>query len=187
MKILDEKGRIFTRINVIDFLIVLLIIGVFLTFYTKSLIAPPVDPTAIEKTESEDWVPVNITYTLKIRSVRTPTIDSLNESIGKQLLSASSGSKVGKLKSVEVSDATDFTVKNDGSYAVSVIPDKYDALLTVTVAGNENDDYILSKDDYPFVLGDTMAICTDTMQTSGEIVDITTQKRVTKKAKTKAK
>lgn len=181
MKILDEKGKVFSRINLIDFLIVLLIIGAFLAFYTKSLIAPPMDSGSAGSDPGEP-IPVNITYTLMVRSVRTPTIDSLNESVGKQLLSASSGAEVGKLKSVEVNDATDYTVNNDGTYVVSVIPEKYDALLTVTVAGTENDDYILSNNDYPFILGDTLTICTDTVQTSGEIIDISTTKRNTKKA-----
>lgn len=175
MKILDEKGKVFSRINVIDFLILLLIIGVFLAFYAKSMLSTK------ESSIAEDSTPVSITYLVNVRSVRTPTVDSLKASIGKDIYADTTKPPIGKLEKIDVTGAEDFTVKDDGSYVKATIPDKYDVVLTLTVDGMENDDGIFREEDKPLLLSDSVVICTEDAQTSGEIIKISSSKKKAKK------
>lgn len=171
MKLIDEKGRFLSRINAVDFAVVLLIVAVLLGFYVKSMTAA--DSDADKKAKKAASTPVSITYLVKVRSVRTPTIDAIKAHEGKDLYADDVKTSIGVLENIEITGSTDFTVKEDGAYSLSTMPDKYDLYLTLSTDGKEKKDGIYTNGKQQLLVGDPLVICTEKLQTSGEILQIT--------------
>lgn len=81
MKIIDEKGRLFGKINLIDLLAILLIVAVIAVFALKS-VQPSGAPVATE----DDMV--DVSYTVLCRMVHNDIADYIVQTqTGKQLMS----------------------------------------------------------------------------------------------------
>lgn len=161
MKFIDEKGRIFGKINIIDICVLLAIVLAVGGYFLKS--------ASLGKSET---VYKNVTYTLEIKSVRNATIDSLNESIGKEVFVPKTNELLGTVAEVTYTDAKDFLVDKNGKYVESTQPDKYDVKVTITTRGTENRKGVYTEGGKQLFIGEGVIMSTNNLETSGEVMSI---------------
>lgn len=129
MKIIDNKGRLFGIINVID-LAVILIFATILIFgisrMTKNTATSRETKTAI------------VTY--EISDVREVTVNNIN--VGDSLYHYDKGTYIGTIVSKDVQNYKDETDSN-GTWYNSDVPGKYNVIIEVEAQIEETDQYYL--------------------------------------------
>ncbi len=161
MRLIDEKGRIFGKINIVDLCVVLVLLLAAAAFFVKD--------ASITKTDKSAAA---IEYTVVIRSVRKPTAESLENSIGKSLTVTKTGELLGEIKEVVKTDAEAYISSKNGEYIKTTFPDKFDLTVTITTQGSENASGIYTAGGKQILVGENLNIATDSIQTAGEIISI---------------
>ena len=121
-KIIDERGRIFGKINVIDIfaIIIIAILGVvvYTTFISKG------DDTIV----TVNTVPV--TYQVRVMTVRESATKMFREG---DTLFADNGNNIGTIKGVTIKDAQIPALLETGEYVMGRIYERYDVYLDIEV------------------------------------------------------
>ena len=104
MKFLDKKGKLFGKINIIDFCVIIIVIV---------LIAGAVYKFKFMDKTSNNVAMQPITYTVKVEKVRDYALNNIE--IGDTLFDKTSGNAIGTITNVESEPATDYVIMNDGS------------------------------------------------------------------------
>lgn len=124
MKIIDDKGKVFGIINIIDLLVILLIAGVVGRYAMKSQINPPGVQTK------------NIQITLLVKDVREATSGVIKE--GDIVRETKTNLVLGKVTKVEVKPADTLVNTADGrvvNYPNPILKDVYVTLVGTGTAG----------------------------------------------------
>lgn len=117
---IDGKGRLFGKINVVDLLIiVLLVFAASATVYKFKFSAHS------DVNDSN----IKIEYVLKVRSVRNYTVDAIKK--GTEIYDEESGDFLGVVSDVKSEEAMDYIGRNDGKIFYSEKPERYDVYITV--------------------------------------------------------
>ena len=161
MKLIDEKGRLFGKINVIDLCVVLVLVLAVAGFFVKN--------ASFDKAEKTT---APITYTLKVKAVRMQTVNELIATKGKEIRTPKLNELLGTIEEVTYTDAHDFVVDKNGSYVTSIQPDKYDVTVIVTTNGSETPKGIYTEGGKQLFIGEGVGIDTGNAETSGEIMNI---------------
>ena len=133
-KLIDEKGRLFGKLSVIDAVVIVVIIVL--------AVAGVVKFTALDK--SAVGASDTITYTVQIKGVRDYTANGLQ--VGDVLYENAGGTAIGVIKNVEISPAMTTQVTVDGSFVRVPVENRYDVVLTVEGEGLvSNGRYYLNK------------------------------------------
>lgn len=140
---IDEKGRVFGKINVIDFGILLLVILVAIGAFVKFAL---LEQTAIATEE----IPVR--YTLQITSVRHWTVGNLQ--VGDTLFT--SGTDVGTIVSIEAEPHEGLVSTGGGELWWGVVPERYVVFLEVEAIAILSEDRILISRTVPMVSGNAL-------------------------------
>lgn len=117
MKIIDEKGRLFSRINLIDLIFVLLILFI-VVFGVKRYLTKPDESKMMKKS----------TLTFEITDVRQITIDAIKE--GHMLYWTDRSRPIGVIKKVEHIPFMQ-PLEKDGEWVNMPVPGKYSVTLTI--------------------------------------------------------
>jgi hypothetical protein len=136
-KLIDENGRLFGKISVIDIFVILIVLIAGVALYVKYNVLETTT-TAAETTP--------ITYTLTVRTVRDYTIESLRP--GDLLFdkTGGGGNSVGKITDVSYTEARLPSELADGRLVMGSYEDRYDVVITVTADGNVSDGrYLVNK------------------------------------------
>lgn len=160
MKIIDEKGKLFGKINVIDLLIILAVFALALATFIKF--------STSDSYLSKDRV---IEYTLLVENIRTPTVNAINEKKD-GLLDYETKKDIGDIVNTEISNATELELLNDGKYKNVEYKDKYDLLLTIQVKGTETTDNFYTLSGKKLIVGDAVTIYNEYASTMGTIKSI---------------
>ncbi|HHT17452.1 MAG TPA: DUF4330 domain-containing protein [Papillibacter sp.] len=125
-RIIDQNGRLFGKISIIDILFILVVAAVCAAFYVKFNV---LDVTS----KAVDTVPV--TYSITISGVRDYTVNSLQ--VGDLLYDNdnSGGQPVGKITYISVQDAVRTVEKTDGTIVNGPVEGCYDVTLTLIAEG----------------------------------------------------
>ncbi len=125
-KIVDEKGRLFGKISLIDFAFIAVVIVLAVALYLKN--------NVLEVTSNTTQT-TSITYTMCIAN-QEPGF-STNLKVGDAVYDgdADSGNSIGVVTAVSAGPARSLTLTSDGTYVVINIPEKEDVLVTVEGAG----------------------------------------------------
>ncbi|MDR2665441.1 MAG: DUF4330 domain-containing protein [Oscillospiraceae bacterium] len=118
-KFIDDRGRLFGKISVIDIVVILMAAATIFAAYAKFNVVG--GPTIAVNT-------VPVTYKAIIRSVRSMSAALLREG---DTLYSDNGFNIGKITSVDVTGATTNAPKADGTYVKVTIENRYDVELTV--------------------------------------------------------
>ena len=122
---IDEKGKIFGKINVIDLALIVLIIaaGAFVgvKFFGNS---------------SADTQTLECSYVVKIENIKETSLKYLKT--GDTLYNDDNAFMGVIEKEPEYVNATEIAIKNDGSYAEAELPERVDVLLTIRGEGMKN-------------------------------------------------
>ncbi len=123
-KLIDEKGRIFGAVSLLDILAVLvaaaLAAAVYIRFFSEGRVTGGGE---------ED----KFTYVLRLEGVRQETIDALR--VGDKLYDAENSTCIGTLSAKNTEEARDFYQTLDGQIVERPVPDRYDLCLTVEASG----------------------------------------------------
>lgn len=125
MAILDNKGRLFGKINMVDLLIVLLLVsiaaGAYLFFFGGS------DNQVAETGK--------VVYDFEITNVNKDFVDAITP--GDPIRDSNRGNELGTVVSKTSREAT--MLNEDlinGRYVIAEVPDAYDVIITIEANGN---------------------------------------------------
>ena len=118
-KIVDENGRIFGKVSIIDLFVVLIVVVLIIVASMK---------TSMNKAQSAVTSGEPIRYTLRISG---STIDCSSILKPGDVIYASSGPAVGNVVSVIVAPANATSANLNGEYVTSTLNGKYEAIVVV--------------------------------------------------------
>ena len=119
-KIIDENGRLFGRISVIDIGVLVLAVVLAVAFTTKD----DFTPVAAIAAPMQD-----INYTVTITNMPQGRLDSLQP--GDTLYDGETKYALGKVVSIEAEECTTSILKVDGTYVMAPIEGRYNVTLHV--------------------------------------------------------
>ena len=124
-KIIDEHGRIFGKISVIDIFVILIVLALGAALYLKFNVLDFTNKSAETDT---------LTYSVTISGVRQYTADGLKT--GDLIYDThGSSSPIGKITAINVTDAVKAAGTLDGTIVLGRYIGRYDVTLTVTADG----------------------------------------------------
>lgn len=115
--IIDEKGRLFGKVSIVDIAVVLFVIVVAAVLVWR--FAGPED-TAKKVQE------ITCSYECVVDGIRIESVNALKENIGKDVFDTQ-GNKIGTLVSVEETAYKSELVTNNGNVILVEVPEKYSA------------------------------------------------------------
>ncbi len=125
MALIDGKGRLFGKINIVDLLIVLLVLltagGVYFVFFGGS------DKQVVETSK--------VIYDFEITNVNKDFVDAITP--GDPIRDSTRGNELGKVVSKASRKAT--MLNEDlinGRYIIAEVPDAYDVVITIEAQAN---------------------------------------------------
>ena len=119
-KIIDEKGRLFGLVSIIDVFVVAVVAVLAFSLYSKDTtmpIASVADPMN------------DITYQLVITNMPVGRYESLRE--GDQIYERDTKSPIGTIESMEVEECEISMLKKDGTFVIATIEGRLNVTLTV--------------------------------------------------------
>ena len=137
MKIIDENGRLFGKISVIDLLVILVVIVMAMALNVKNN-KNEITSTAISNTP--------ITYQVKVQGVRNYVADAIQ--VGDHLYEdgRTIGGSLGEIKSIEVLPGEKLAELQNGTVQMVPVEDSVNLLLTVEGEGIISDGrYLLNR------------------------------------------
>ena len=160
--LLDEKGRLFGKISVVDIGVLLLIFALLGGIYYRYF--------AVDKNNSAAKFDT-LEYTVVLaEGVRQQSVDAIE--IGANIYDAKTDTPMGKIVSKEVIPAVEQLTKADGTIVMAEKPERFNVRITIQVPGNETkygfraNGRIDINREYPQVL-DTQKIVMET-----KVVDV---------------
>ena len=124
--LLDEKGRLFGKISIVDIgvllLIAVLIVGVYYKFFM------------VDKDQNAAKFDT-IEYKVLVEEVRKQSVDAIE--IGADIYDVKTNSPMGRITDIEVLPATDQLTKADGTMVIAEKPERFNVLITIRVPGIE--------------------------------------------------
>lgn len=160
MRIIDKNGKIFSKLNLVDAGIILLIILAFAAVGFK-----------IAKERLIDRETAVIEYTLYVENVRQQSVDAINM-VHKNITDAENDDELGDIIDVRVEKATRIVQKADGEYTKAYYPDKYDLYVTLSTKGVVSKDGYFTDSGKKLLYGDTIGINNGYSQMFGVVEDI---------------
>ena len=137
MKLIDNNGRLFGKISIVDVLVVLVVVAVGLAVYFKTH-----QPQTGTKIETE-----TIVYQMLLNSQPQYVVDSLQ--IGDDVFDKerSTGGSLGKIIDIEVTEGTKREELDKGTVAMVPYTGRYNVLLTIEGTGlySEESGYSLNR------------------------------------------
>ena len=161
MRLIDEKGRLLGKVNIIDLCLVLVIALAIGGYFIKN--------NSVPKTQVEYKT---ITYTVEIKGIRTPTLQQFENKIGQALTIPKTGEFLGTVAAVNSKDSEALAIDKNGKYVQTTQPEKYDIILTIETQGTETSKGIFTEGGKQLFIGEVLGMETDTAETSGEILEI---------------
>lgn len=137
-KIVDENGRLFGRISIIDVVVIAVVAVLAAALYTKDTVVPiagisdPLQP---------------ITYEVSITNMPAGRLEGLRED--DILYDRETGNPMGVIRKIQVEDCVTSILKTDGTYVMAPIEDRYNVTLTVDaqVMVDERGHYYVNRSD----------------------------------------
>lgn len=161
MKLVDEKGKLFGLINVIDAAIAVIIVVIIagavykFGFMDKTSTVTPTEP---------------ITYTVEVKKVRDFIFE--NVKVGDKLFDADSGSEIGTITKIDHVGAKEPMGLADGTLILADVENRYDIIFTVEgEASLSNGVYYVNR-SYEVVVGSTKKFATKYSEFEGKVKEI---------------
>jgi len=160
---IDEKGKLFGKVSIIDVIAVIVILGVGAVVGMKYII--PAGSGTVTKPQSFEHV-------IKIRGVRTFTIDAFEKTRAERGLAqdARTREELCEVVAVEYVQAMRSDVLMDGTYEEFEIPDRFDVFVTLRVDGGKaNDTGYYTFQNREITVGSGIRVQTKYAASTGEI------------------
>ena len=162
MKLIDEKGKIFGILNIIDVCIILIVIvlgiGAFYKFNVldKTSASSPMQP---------------VTYTVRVNKIRNFVLD--NVETGDTIFDQSSGNAIGKIVEVESEQAYEYVNMPDGTYIEAPVENRINVIFTIEADAVVNDSGCYVNRTFELLKGSQSVYMTKYFQCTGTVESIT--------------
>jgi hypothetical protein len=120
MAVIDSRGRLFGKVNLLDLVVVVAVVAVAGRFGYQKLAARSAAPVGEDK---------NIHMTFQLATVRSFTVDVLK--VGDMVYDSKSNTPMGKVVTVKTEPATVVGTGPDGRLYESKSPDRFDYYVTI--------------------------------------------------------
>ena len=158
---INKEGKLFGKISIIDILVVFAIaiaaFGVYSRFFAGN-----------EKVQTASSC---IEYTIRVSEVRIGTVNALKD-FGGEVYDATTKEYLGEIVDVKHTEATKGVMLASGQLKESVIPERYDVIVTVQVDGNVNNSGYYTATNQAIASGGDLIFCTKAAKTTGVIEDV---------------
>lgn len=159
--IIDKKGKLFGKINIIDLCIVIFVVlAVAVAVFKFS--ATPGSISSESKTVIE--------YSLKVKEVREYTVNQFK--VGDNIYDDESGKCIGKITDVKKSDAEAVGLKVDGTHKETTKPERYDVIISVETEGTVNDTGYFAAGTKQISANSSIIISNKRFQTTSNVVTV---------------
>ena len=165
MKVIDQNGRLFGKISVIDLLVVAVVIVLAAALHFKS----GQTHTGITVTEQP------ITFQLRVRGVRSYVVDAIRVGDGLYDQNYSSGGRaLGEITDIQVErdPGTTMAYLNDGTVALIDTDDTVDLLITVRGFGLVTGRSVSLNRVYDLGVNSSRSYCTKRADFIGTVAEI---------------
>jgi len=125
--IIDEKGKLFGKISIVDIAVLLVIIGLISGVYFKFFVIDKENNAAKFDT---------LEYKILARAVRQYSVDAIE--IGADIYDTKTDTYMGKIVSKELLPATEQLTKADGTMVIAEKPERFNVVITIQVPGVES-------------------------------------------------
>ena len=169
MKLIDEKGRLFGRLSVVDLLVVLAVVVMAAALYVKN------DRLGMGGGGRISGEEQTITFQVRLRGAQRYLVDAIRTGEEVHDPNYSSGSRtVGEITGVEIIRDPGAAVEalDDGTAGLVEVEGSVDALVTVQATGVMNGRSCLINGVYNLGINSARVYCTRRVQFTGTIVDI---------------
>ena len=170
--IIDNKGKLFGKINVVDIAVILVvviaIVGVVLT-KTKldhSKILSDDSNMLIKSSAELDKLEI----ALEVKEVRDITRDAII--VGDDVYQVANDKFLGTVARVESKPAMRDVKGDDGTIYVAEVPERYDVTIFVETEGKKKEDGFYTESNVQLLYGREMEIKTSTVQTMPTVAGI---------------
>ena len=160
MRVADNKGKLFGKINFIDLCVIIIVLILAAGTYYKFGVLDKTGGTA-------ELQPV--TYTVEIRGVREYALQNVKE--GDELYDKTSGNSIGKIVKVESVQNTEPILCNDGIYRIGTIQNRINLIITVMGEGTITEDGCFINRTYELVRESDRKFMTKYFEAQGRIKD----------------
>lgn len=157
---MNKNGKVFGIISIVDIIVILAIIFMGVSIYTRAT-------SSNSKITTENK---HLEYTMLIRDVRINTINALEK--GGKISDSKTKEDMGEIVGVEYTPSTYNLVINGGTTIKAEYPERFDVRLKVKIDGKINDSGYYSADNKYLSSGTTATITSKYVLTSGEIIEI---------------
>ena len=162
MKLVDEKGKLFGKINPIDLAVILLLL--------LAMVVTGLKLTSGKAGQTAGTHDVTIRYTLYIRQLRQVSVDAVMAET-ENITDAEYGGSVGHIVGEVLKTPAKVNVLlEDGTYTTTTYDDRYDLYVTLEAPGKETDTGVFTLEDRRMYFGGTVGINNGYVETFGEIV-----------------
>ena len=151
MKLVDEKGKIFGKFNVIDLCVVIIVLILAAgTYYKFGVMDKTSTASAMEP----------VTYTVKINKIRDYVFNNVKE--GDTLYDKTSGNAIGTITKIESQQAKDYVT----------VEDRVDVTFTVEAEAVVNDSGYFVNRTYELLKGSKKKFMTKYFECDGSVEEI---------------
>jgi hypothetical protein len=162
-RIIDERGRVFGKVSIIDFIVLAIVIVLGVALYMKFNVLEITSNTT--KTEP-------MTYTIKVEGVRSFSMDSIKP--GDLLFDEdnNTGNTIGTIRDVASSEAVKESELLDGTLVLGKVEGCYDLIITVEADGLKNNGRFYVNKTYEVNANSKRTFYTKYCTFSGTILEI---------------
>ena len=157
---IDNKGKLFGKINIVDLLVILIIIIAVVLTFIKFNFTPVVSERQTE----------NFKYTVVVKGVRNYSVNAFQ--IGDEMFEDKTENSIGKIVDIQTLDAERYLVDRNGEILISKVPEHYDLYLTLECDGYKTDKGYETATGESIQLNKDMNIFNKYCQTTLKIKDI---------------
>lgn len=161
-KILDENGRLFGLISIVDVLAVAVIAMLAVAFGAKQ--AAPAIITAVAPMD-------DITYEMYVENMPGGRLEALR--VGDNVYEAETHSLIGTIRKIDVEDCVVTMQKSDGTYVAAPVPQRSNVRLTVAAQAKIDDHGMVYVNRVsPISVGWSLGIYTPGTRFNGAVLKI---------------
>lgn len=131
MKIINEKGKLFGIINIIDLIVILAIVLLVGGGVKRAKTNKPEIITETKKALIE----------FEISDIRTPSVEALE--VGDMLYTSDKGEEFGKVVHKKIEPSKELVETRDGKLVFAEVPEKYDVTLMIEVQAKDTPDSVV--------------------------------------------
>ena len=161
-RIIDDSGRLFGFISIIDVIFAVVVVILAIAVYTKfNVLESPMTASST----------VTVDYTVKIPGIRSSNAKHLRP--GDKFYTTDNNTYIGTIKNVDIQDAQSVEFLVDGTYTVAKVWDRYDVTLTVETQCSYSNGRYYAERTFELNSNAEYWFCTKYNQLSGTIMTIT--------------